>query len=99
MLIYLNESGNYFIKGYNSIVAFYTSITNNNNFSICNEDYKNFKNVQEIFIIPNATDFDSINIFITYYDNNINETYLNYIFDYNRIPFTRKNFEFYKTLY
>ena len=98
MLIYLNESGNYFIKGYNSIVAFYTSITNNNNFSICNEDYKNFKNVQEIFIIPNATDFDSINIFITYYDNNINETYLNYIFDYNRIPFTRKNFEFYKRL-
>ena len=73
-------------------------IANNNNFSICNEDYKNFNNVQEIFIIPNVTDFDSINIFITYYDNNINETYLNYIFDYNRIPFTRKNIEFYKRL-
>jgi len=89
----LQESGNYFVKGHNSLVAFYTSLTNNTNYSISTKDNEDFYYVQEIFIVPNATNYNSICLFITYFDDKEDNCILNYLVDYNIIPFSRKNFE------
>ena len=98
LILFLNQSGNYYIKGQKSIVAFYMKLTNNNNYSLCNKESETFENIQEIFIIPNKTNFDSINIFITYFDEQELECDLIYLVDFNIIPFTRKKLESFKRL-
>ena len=95
---YLNKNDEYFIEGNDSIVAFYVPLTNNNNYSICEHNVQNFKNVQEIFIIPNETKFDAINIFILYSDNEKENIKLIYLDDFNILPYSRKNFEISKNI-
>jgi len=90
LIIYLKESGKYFIKGQNSLVAFYTQLTEDKNYYICDKYNQDFDNVKEIFIIPNITNYDAIYIFITCLDDKDNNFSLNYMIDYNIIPFTRK---------
>ena len=91
LIIYLTQSGKHFFKGQNSLVAFYTLLTENNNYSICDKDNTVFYNAKEIFIIPNVTNYTSIIIYITCLDDKQDYYLLNYLIDYNIIPFTRKN--------
>ena len=98
-IIYLNESGKYFIKGQNSLVAFYAKLTEDKNYYLCDNNNKEFYNIKEIFIIPNITNYDAIYIFITCLDDKNNNISLNYLIDYNIIPFTRKKvFDFKRIL-
>ena len=95
--IHLDKGDFFYIEGKNSLVSFYYQLSQSEDFLICNEEMKEYNDVKETFIIFNKTNYDAINVIITYIDNEINNTNLQYLFDFNVIPYSRYNTKLYNT--
>lgn len=98
LLVYLYGADSYIFEGNNSVVGFYIQLNESSNYLLCDKDNQYFKDVKEIFILPNKTQFDSLNIIITILNNNKNNNFLEYIIDYNILPYARLKFESFKRL-
>ena len=70
-------------EGNNSVVGFYIQLNESSNYLLCDKDNQYFKDIKEIFILPNKTQLDSMNIIITILNDNKNYNFLEYIIDYN----------------
>ena len=80
------------IEGNNTLVYFFIPLTNNSNYIISNSQSYKYENVKEIFIIPEKTNHNLINLYITIEDLNNdddNNISLLYFIDYNIIPYSR----------
>ena len=79
------------IEGNNTLVYFLIPLTNNSNYIISYSNNDTYENINEIFIVPEKTDHDMINLFIKIdesNDDNDNISLLYYV-DYNIIPYSR----------
>ena len=83
LLVYLYGSDSYIFEGNNSVVGFYIQLNESSNYLLCDKDNQYFKDIKEIFILPNKTQLDSMNIIITILNDNKNYNFLEYIIDYN----------------
>ena len=81
------------IEGNNSLVYFLIPLTNNFNYSVSNLQKNTFNEVNEIFIIPNITNYDVINLILTLTESEQEEIFLIYYFDYNIIPYSRSTID------
>ena len=81
------------IEGNNSLVYFFIPLTNNPNYIVSKLQSNKFDNINEVFIIPEKTDHDIINIFITINQSDDDEIILFYFVDYNIIPYSRNKIE------
>ena len=86
------------IEGNNSLIYIFVSLTNSKDYLIINSSNAEIKNVSEIFLLPNKTNFDIINLGITITQSKKDEVTLYYIVDYNIIPFSRNKFELMKKI-
>ena len=83
------------IEGNNSLVYFLLPLTDNSNYTISNSQSGNFDNIKEIFILPEKTEHDIIDIFITVNCQNCDNKDIPLFFyvDYNIIPFSRNKYD------
>ena len=89
--IELQNIDNIEIEGNNSLVYFFIPLTNKSNYLISYSQSKKLENINEIFIVPEKTNHDMINLVITIdksNDDNDNISLL-YFVDYNIIPYSR----------
>ena len=87
--IELENIDNIEIDGNNSLVHFFIPLTNNPNYIISNLQSDQFENIKEIFIIPEKTNHDIINLLITIDQSDNDEIPVLYFIDYNIIPYSR----------
>ena len=95
--VYLDKGDLFTIEGNNSLVSFYYQISNNNKTVICKENMKEYIDINEIFVVFNKTEFNAINIIITYLDNETESINLQYLIDFNIIPYSRYNLKYFDT--
>ena len=81
------------IEGNDSLVYFLVPLTNNSDYIISNSKSKDFKNIKDIFIVPEKTNHDIINLIITVTESDIDDIILYYLVDYNIIPFSRNKID------
>jgi hypothetical protein len=81
------------IEGNDSLVYFLVPLTNNSDYIISNSKSKDFKNIKEIFIVPEKTNHDIINLIITVTESDNDDISLYYLVDYNIIPFSRNKID------
>ena len=81
------------IEGNNSLVYFLIPITNNLNYSVSDLQTNKLNEVNEIFIIPNITNYDKINLILTITESNEEEIILDYFIDFNIIPYSRNTLD------
>ena len=77
------------IEGNDSLVYFFVSLSNSSDYLISNSNNAEINNLSEIFIIPQKTNYDIINLIITVTQSEKDEIVLYYIVDYNIIPYSR----------
>ena len=93
--IYINENDTFIIEGNNCIIGIYFPLTDKENYLICDKQNQNYKNIEEIFITPNKSNYDAINIIFTFDEqNDESDIYLDYLIDYHIIPYSRKNMNY-----
>lgn len=94
-IIYLNENDTFIIEGNNCIIGIYFPLTDKENYLICDKQSQNYKNIEKIFITPNESNYDALNIIFTFdKQNDENDIYLDYLIDYHIIPYSRKNMNY-----
>lgn len=84
------------IEGNNSLIYIFVALTNYTNYTISSSNNTEINNTREIFILPQKTNFDIINLEITVNQSKQDEIILYYIVDYNIIPYSRNKFEIMK---
>ena len=93
--IYINENDTFIIEGNNCIIGINFPLTDKENYLICDKQNQNYKNIEEIFITPNKSNYDAINIIFTFDEqNDESDIYLDYLIDYHIIPYSRKNMNY-----
>ena len=94
-IIYINENDTFIIEGNNCIIGIYFPLTDKENYLICDKQSQNYKNIEELFITPNESNYDAINIILTFdKQNDESDIYLDYLIDYHIIPYSRKNMNY-----
>ena len=81
------------IKANNSLVYFLVPLINNTNYFISHGKNGDINNQKDIFIIPEKTNSDIINLVITVTKSDADDIDLYYLEDYNIIPYSRNKAE------
>ena len=81
------------IEGNDSLVYFFVALTNSTDYIISNSNDTGINNIREMFIVPQKTEYDMINLIITVTQSEQDEIALYYIVDYNIIPFSRNKID------
>ena len=98
LFITLNNFVKFEIEGNNSLIYIFVSLSNDTNYLISSANNAEINNIREIFILPEKTNFDIINLEITITQSKQNEVILYYIVDYNIIPYSRNKFDLMKKI-
>ena len=81
------------IEGNDSLIHFFVALTNNTDYSISNLNKAEINKISEIFIVPQKTNYDMINLLLNITQSEKDEIVLYYIVDYNIIPYSRNKID------
>ncbi len=81
------------IEGNDTLIHFFVVLTNNTDYLISNMNKAEINEISEIFIVPQRTDYDMINLLVNITQSEKDEIILYYIVDYNIIPYSRNKID------
>jgi len=81
------------IEGNDSLIYFFVALTNNTDYLISNLNKDEINQIREIFIVPQRTNYDMINLLLNITQSEKDEIVLYYIVDYNIIPYSRNKID------